>query len=242
MKKIRHHAGVVLVEPITHLGSGRKFIFSVYDNKYPVVPFRGHYVPIGGTANGHSSPLETVTIELEEELQDEHFSEETPGTLFSLTDSDSYVKRINRIDRNAVSLSLRNKFKRNILTAIKPIRDYLVSLDGKKIGSEEESFEFVYSWFGANIEKGLFYNIAEQLKAGKELINEGLTRVADLDMLIKGELRGAWGAGAIIGDIFSANVPEYSWIHIEPLGSIQGSYQDYKKYFSYARDPEIKAR
>ena len=239
MKKVRRHAAVTLIQPIDFTGD---LIFGIYDREYPVTVFVEHYVPIGGNANGHSSPLDTVTKELYEEFQDEHFSEETIGSLANLRDKSAYVQKSFKIGENAISQSVRINFRNAVIEDLTPIKDYLVTLDGNKVKAKEKEINFIYSFFRTKIANPMFYEVADQLHAGKELRNEGLTRVVNEFELVKGTIRGAWGASTIVGDILGLNIPEYDWIHVEPMGNLRSSYQDYKKDFSYAVDPEAKSK
>ncbi len=239
MKNVRHHAAVTLIRPIDSTGD---LIFGIYDEEYPVTVFIGHYVPIGGNANGHNSPLDTVTKELHEELQDEHFSEETIGTLVNLRDKSAYTQKNFKIGEKAVSYDIRMEFRNAVVGNLTPLSDYLVSIDGIKVKAKEKEINFVSSFFCAEVTNPLFYEVANQLLAGKELRNEGLTKVINEAELKNGTIRGAWGASTIVGDILELNVPEYDWIRVECIGDIRDSYQDYKKDFSYARDPEVKAK
>ncbi len=238
MEKVRNHAAVTLIHPVEH---SKDLVFGIYDDAYPVTAFTGHYTPVGGNANGHSSPLDTIIRELHEELQDEHISEETIGAIANLKDKRSYaLNESKKIGENAVSLNLRRAFRDAVIGSLTPLRDYFVNVDGSKINSKDKNRKFIYSFFVAGIDNALFYEIADELGKGLELRNEGLTRVIGESELKRGSFRGAWGAAAIVGDILRLDIPEYDWIHVEPLGNIRNSYQDYKKDFSYTIDPELK--
>lgn len=237
MQELRHHSASVLITPAGSLDS---VVLGVYGNTYPIPFFNGHFTFLGGSASGESSPRATLEREVKEELGlcAQH-QPQSLGSILGLPLGDTPPLPL-AVPSN--HQTLREALSTEILRTAEGYADYVVSA-GVNVGGRRYSVTFMISVYRAEVEQGLFEEAAALLGNGKQLSNEGLVRVATVDQLRRGVVRGAWGYATIAGQMLGTPLPEYDLIQVVSLGSKpQASFRDYRAEFSYARDPEVIVR
>lgn len=230
--KIRHHSASVLILPETP--HPEHVLLGVYTDDYAVACFRGHFQFLGGNALNDDSPLITLERELNGEIG------ETPEDHEQITEIIGSTQKVQQktFQGKLVPKQKRLPFLEDVLSKREKHKDYLVTVQGDKI-RRDTPLVYLCSIFIARINQSLFYNIAEEIKEGASIINEGRTGVFSLSELERGTVRGAWAYDAILHDVTRADIPQYDWLRAEPQGLPRDSYQAYKTQgFEYERDPE----
>jgi hypothetical protein len=217
--KIKHAASVLIMPKRLD----RKYIVGVYDRTYPVEIFRGNFLFMGGNLKGDYSPLSLLTREISEEL----------GLMETLQDktvagTKNPHKVVELDEKNYAPRDLREKLRNEVLDSTKGYADFFTRIDKNSIGTEEDVVAVISSYI-AYIDKDLFDRVENEIKKGRQIVNEGELMVVKRDELVNGKIRGAWGYATILNDITGLTVPEYPFIEVSSLGEPpKNSFAAYK--------------
>ena len=219
---VHHHTSVVIIESQVK----KEFLFSVYDNTYPKVLYRGRANLIGGNASAKdSSPYGVLVRELKEEftiLQEEAIDD----NLIDILGKNPGPQRVKKFaSRRDISL-----IKKGIIKNLSPFQDFLA-----KIPSLEGSPAFlaIYSVFLSRLPYNIFKCAKENIEKGKGVKCEGYTVIASLDDLKSGKVLTAWGTSPIIGCYAKTTIPNPEGINAIPLGVPRKLFSDYSMEFEY---------
>lgn len=224
--KIKHAASVLIMPK----RSDKRYIVGVYDRTYPIEIFRDHFLFMGGNLKGDYSPLSLLTREISEEL----------GLMATLQDETVNGKKnprkIAEIDgKNYAPRNLREKLRNEVLDFAKGYADFATRIDKTSIGTDED-VTAVISTYVAYVDNDLFDRIENEIKKGRQIVNEGKLMVVKRDELVNGKIRGAWGYATILNDITGLTVPEYPFVEVSSLGEPpKSSFEAYKKYLRRTR-------
>ncbi|GEM_PF-2622638 len=238
MRQVGHHSASVVIMPND---SSKRMLVTFYDNNYPVRIFRGHYITIGGTSDGDASPLANMQREARQEISSSYPLEDaTAGRVIGTSEADvinhGYLKsRVYAPDEKISAL------REDVAGSAVGWKDYFVRVKKWPIlRTDEGDLTYISSVFLSRIDAGLFDCIEEELKAGRQVVNEGYARVLNPEKDVMLGL-GAWGANTIVADVLGRPVREYNFINVERLhGGPRPSFADYKAEFAYDYDPEVK--
>jgi hypothetical protein len=247
--KVRHHSAAALIRPsfISRLHPERVLV-SVYQPAYGIPAFANGFVFVGGNAgngNRDRSPLDTFNREAREEFRSaEPVEDETIGDIVGVEGQAKVQKNGYLVGRRYapedVLERLRDQVTRHYVgdLGVKFAgTDYLVRVDGKVIGKDED-LVFIATNFEIDVPSDLFDIVETELREGRQITNEGIPRVYTKSELEKGVVKGAWGYARAIRDLLGIEAPEHSFVSTTYLGPTWESFAEYKKGFDYERDPE----
>ena len=235
--KVNHHSAAVFVFPEVNQD---RMLLGVYDEGYPVEVFRGHYCPIGGNASRDVSPRATLVREVTEELS----QEEAHETLKEAVGVD-FGEGEHIIAGELVAAGEMALIRDAIIESINPFSDYSVNVEGKPLGKKSGQY-FLAAIYQALIPVEAFELAEARIREGKQLRNEGYTRILTVDEASQGIVRGSWGYGAILEDVLKGlgmddvEIPEYDFVRVERFGMPLDSYAGYKaRGVEYNMKPNI---
>ena len=162
MKSVHHHASVVIIES----EEKPEFLFSLYDNTYPKVLYRGRVNLIGGNNNiEDNSPYDLLVRELKEEFRASQEEEADDSLIEILGKSHEKQKAKKFASQKDISF-----IKEGIIRTLKPFQDFHV-----KISSLEgfPSFTAIYSVFLSKLSTAVFACAKENIKKGNNITCEG---------------------------------------------------------------------
>ncbi len=230
MEKVRHHSASVLIVPPQY----NQAIVGVYDSTYPVEVFRGNFLFLGGNGNKDRSPRAIVERELNEELSDKASAQETVSQIIGSAHVDP--RGMQKEEREYAPKALRDELKAAVVANMNGFGDYLISVKGESV-KKPNDLVYLSSAFIATVDERLFEEARNQLSQGKQLVNEGLAKIATLREL-EG-MNGAWGYATIIRHALSVKTQEHPFIRTFFLSSKpKESFLEYKVNYEYERDPE----
>jgi len=119
----------------------------------------------------------------------------------------------------------------SIINNLIPYKDYFVEVP--EIGQNLQH-NALQSIFLSKIPQVVFENTRKNIKEGRNIINEGLMKICNIDELKSGEVQAAWATGGILGDYLGMTFPVMGGIRTTSLGTPRESMKDYNKDFEYS--------
>lgn len=222
MEKIHHHYAAIMIES----RKNDEFLFSVYDNSYPIEVYRGRVNLMGGNANEDDiSPLSLLKRELEEEFSTKEGDIQLEETIKDLVGEG---KNFNREFKTFASSSDMRIIKKAITKDIQPFRDYLVEvpfLNHKSL--------MICSSYLTMLPMEKFELVKENLRKGLRIINEGTAKVVSINDLISGNILTAWITGIVVGEYKGVRIPSLDGVIATCIGYPRKSFHDYLHEFNY---------
>ncbi len=173
-KPVDAHPSVLIAES----EKKNEFLFSMYDNTYPRIAYRGALNLIGGNPTKDFSPLETLVREVNEEFDPEEVKNPGNGKIFAPFE-----------DINLINNSL--------LLKAEPFADFYIRVL-KEIPGASKPYSAIFSAYITKIPQEVFEMARQHIKDGKKIVTEGLLGISNIECLKKGRIT-AHGTPFVLG-------------------------------------------
>lgn len=227
MRDIYHHVSVLIVRP----HSSGEFLIGIYDNTYPLQPFRGRVNFFGGNQHPEDqSPLELLQREINEEFVINKIREkELESSIHKTSGKGQGAQVPNAFAPLQHIASLRDSF----LKSCTPYKDFLISAPFRYVLGQEPRIWAIYSAFEGVIDDSLFEVSKDHLIHGRAIKSEGFATCVCIDDLLSGKMLSAGGTPVILADYLQKKIPDPYGLVGEVLGTPLFSLADYEKEFNY---------
>lgn len=222
--EVNHHSSVVIIES----EKTSEFLFSVYDNTYPMTCFRGAINLIGGNYEaGDKSPLDILCREIKQELStNQNYTDNKETNLSKVMGMREKPQKIKLFADKRVIARIREE----VISSAIPYKDYLLnfpSFEGRK------QFDALTSVFISVIRQNIFELARKNLAEGKSIKNEGLAVICSIEDIIKGRFFGAWATPCILADYKNVILPNPFGAEAKPIGKPKSSMLGYINEFKH---------
>lgn len=204
MIELENHSSVVIITDTNR----KLFLFSGYDEEYPVVQFRGLAHLLGGHSDIKDiSPYHTLCRELIEEISVD----------------------INQREKFAPEQDL-SLLVNEILSISKPYADFLVYSPLDHPLKPNGLRNSLMSCYVSEISEKSFEMARTHLSNGKRMVSEGVMHYATRDQIVSGKKKLAWSSPAILRKFLDVQIPNPLESQAINIGKVRNSMEEYSEF------------